>query len=89
MSVSDTLKNFISGVEAEGEKILAEIEGKIETVVPEVKADAVIVGDKIATDWKALAVEATDFLKTVPQRFNGDAVYDHAQAFIAKVAAGL
>lgn len=82
MSVSDTLSNFIHGVEAEGAKILAEIEGKVEAVVPAVEA-------KIETDWKALAVEATDFLKTVPQRFNGDAVYDHAQAFIAKVAAGL
>lgn len=96
MSVSETLKNFINGVEAEGEKILAEIEGKASAVVADVKAEIAKVEPeveaevaKVKADWKALALEAHEFLKTVPERFKGDAVFDSAQAFIAKIEAAL
>ena len=96
MSVSESLSNFIHGVEAEGAKILSEIEGKTATVSADVKADvakvetaAAPVVAKVDADWKAIAVEASEFLKTIPSRFNGDAVYDHAQAFVKKVEAAL
>lgn len=96
MSVSESLSNFVHSVEAEGAKILAEIEGKVAPVEAEVKTEvakveaaAPIVGDKIATDWKALALEAHEFLKTVPERFKGDAVFDSAQAFIKKIEAAV
>jgi hypothetical protein len=89
LSVSDTLSNFIHGVETEGAKVLAEIGGDAITWSPKVEAVVPAVEAKVETDWKALAVESAEFLKTVTKRFNGDSVYDHAQVFIAKVAAGL
>lgn len=94
MSLSETLSNFVHGVEAEAEKVIAEIEGA--PVVADIKTDVVkleaavpAVVAKVEVDYKALALEAVEFFKTIPQRFVGDAVYDHAQAFIAKVAADL
>jgi hypothetical protein len=42
---------------------------------------------EVNTDWKALALEAHNFLQTVTSRHAGDATFDFAQQFIAKVKA--
>jgi hypothetical protein len=54
-----------------------------------VEGEAAKVESAATTDWKALALEAHDFLKAIPQRFAGDAVYDYAQTFVKKIEAAL
>lgn len=89
MSILDKVKELEHEVEALFEGEAAKVAPAVAAVKADVVAEVGKVATVVATDWKALAMEAHDFLKTVPERFKGDAVFDSAQAFIKKIEAAI
>jgi hypothetical protein len=82
MTILQSIKDKIAAIESEIETAAKAEEIKV--VAPVVAVEAAV-----TTDWKALALEAHDFLATVKALHPGDATYDFAVKYIAKVKAAL